>query len=98
VNVRQHAYGRPIPRAVEGALGSRIAAWLPPAAPKDVIIAASIGVVVYIGRGLLLTVFAWVGAAIPSHMEVAGRLARSALRLWLERRREPRGGGVPTRA
>jgi ABC-type multidrug transport system fused ATPase/permease subunit len=56
---------------------SRIAAWLPPAAPKDLIITVTAGVVVfYIARGLLLTMFAWVQETVVQRTasEVARRL------------------------
>ena len=63
-------------------LGSRIAAWLPSTEPKELIIAASAGVIVfYIARGLLLTMFAWVQERVVQR--TAAGVARRLFQAYL---------------
>ena len=69
-------------RAVSLPVVSRIAAWLPRAAPQDLIITATAGVVVfYIARGLLLTLFAWVQETVVQR--TASEVARRLLAAYL---------------
>ncbi len=63
-------------------LASRIAAWLPHGQPREIIVTATIGVIVfYVTRGLLLTLIAWVQETIVQRTgaEVAQRLLGSYL-------------------
>jgi ABC-type multidrug transport system fused ATPase/permease subunit len=69
-------------RAASLPVVSRIAGWLPAAAPQDLIIWMTTGVLIfYIGRGLVLTLFAWIQETVVqrSASEVARRLFEAYL-------------------